>query len=61
MKLVLGRGDVVVLGGTFREPAGGGKGGKLDSGSGDGTTDGRVEDEGISTDEVARRGAWVRP
>ena len=57
--LVLGQRDVAVLGGTSREPAGGGSGGKLDGGRGDGTTDGRVEDEGVSTDDVSRGEAWV--
>ena len=59
--LVLSRGDVVIFGSTSREPAGGGRGGELDSGSGDGTTDGRVEDEGIRADDIARRGTWVGP
>ena len=35
--LVLSCGDVAILGCTSREPAGGGRGGKLDSGRGDGS------------------------
>ena len=57
--LVLSCRDVAILGCTSREPAGGGRGRKLDSERGDKSTDGRVEDERVRADDVARRGARV--
>ena len=59
--LALSRGSVAIFGGTSREAAGGGRGGKLDSGKGSGGTDGLVEDEGVRADDIAGRGAWVCP
>ena len=59
---------VLALRGATRQPAGGGRGGKLDGRDDGGTTDGEVEngctagrikDEGISTDDVAGGGNGV--
>ena len=61
---------VLVLRCTTRHPAGGGRGGKLDSRDDGGTTDGRVEDgcttgriedEGVGTDDVTGGGTGVSP
>ena len=56
---VLSRSDVAVLCGTTREAAGGGRGRKLDGRGGRGSTDWWFEEEGISTDDLVGRRAWI--
>ena len=57
--LVLSRGDVAVHCSTAREPTGGGRGGKLDCGRGDASTDQRVEEEWVRSDDVGRGRARI--
>ena len=59
--LGLSRRGVAIFGSTSREATGGGRGRKLDSGKGGGGTDRLVEDEGVRTDDIARKGARVCP